>query len=182
MSARAHVFSRWGAVAAALVLVVGLGAVAATVVATQAAWSDRTHTGADVSAGEWSDPVPPATNSCTALDQNGKSVPCTVTGITFSSWQESSTRRARNYSIKFNAPSAKKITFSVDLSTSTSPGETPAWSWANVGISSDAQFKPIDGWTCAALPKITGQADDWSTNVYFHAYENAAISSGMCPK
>lgn len=180
MSARARMTSRWGAVAAAIALVIGAGAVAVTVVGTQAAWTDRVVVGAGVTSGEWAAPV---TNTCNAWDQNGNVVKCAVKGITFSTWQESPTRRARNYSIQFDAPNAKKIVFSVDLTTATttSPAESPAWSWSNVGISSDAQFKPVDGWTCAGLPKINGQANDWSTNVYFHAYENRAISSGMCP-
>lgn len=164
---------------AAVTIVIGVGAAAASVAPTQSAWTDSTYISAAASAGTWQSPT---STSCSAWDQNGASVPCTVSKITFSSWQESNTKRVREYNLAFTAPNAKKITFSVDLTTGTRQSgavESPAWSWKNASVGSDAQFTGINGWTCASLPLVTGQAKDWHSSVYFQVFENS-WRTGMC--
>lgn len=183
MTRRGPIMSRALAVAAAVALLIGVGAAVSVTVATQAAWNDKTVTSVPVTAGEWSNPVPPVTNSCTAWDQNGNAVTCAVKKVWFTTWAESPTRRAREYHVDFTAPNAKKIQFSVDLATATttSAPESPAWSWSNAGVASSGQFTPTSNWTCSSLPVVTGQAFDWHTSIYFHVYENRTMYPVMCP-
>lgn len=142
---------------------------------TQAAWTDRAYSKAAITAGTWV--TPPAGNTCTAVDVSGRAVTCAVSGIRFDVWG-SAGDQYRNYYIDFNAPGAKTIKFSVDLSTAT--GTATTWSWANAGIGSGAQFAGTSGWTCASLPRVTGQANDWYSTVFFPAYENRTGKSVMC--
>lgn len=158
----------------ALVGVVALGGAAVGVVApTQAAWSDRTYTSATVTAGTWAT----AKNTCTALNQGGRPVPCTVKSIRYEGWGTPGSQ-TRNYYIEFTAPAAKSITFSVDLSTATGNGGSFAWTKAGVG--SAAQFTPTGGWTCDTLPIVTGKAFDWYGTVYFPVYEDRSAQPVMC--
>lgn len=171
---------RRASIAAGLALVIGLGAAAVAVSPTQSAWTDATHTSTVVTSGEWSAPV--AANTCRAWNQNGREVTCTVSRIWFTTWSESSTRRAREYHVDFSAPSGKTITFSVDLrsATTTSAPESPAWSWTNAGVASSGQFTPAAGWNCSSLPAVSGQAHDWQSSIYFHVYEDRTMYPTMC--
>lgn len=167
---------RRNALVAAVAVVAVLGAAFAATAAsarTQAAWTDRVYASAAVTSGSWAT----VANTCTALDQNGKSVACTVTGIHYDGWGTAG-NQTRNYYIDFNASSAKTITFSVDLSTAT--GAAGSWSWSNAGVGAAAQFAPTGGWTCSSLPRVTGKANDWYTTVYFPVYENRTGQSVMC--
>ncbi|MBN9152529.1 MAG: hypothetical protein J0I97_03055 [Microbacterium sp.] len=164
----------------ALVAVLAVAGAVLTVAAgparTQAAWTDRSYTQATVTAGTWN--APSGGNTCTAVNQGGNAVKCTVTGIRYEGWGTVGDQ-TRNYYIDFDAPAAKTITFSVDLTTAT--GAAGAWSWTNAGVSTAAQFAGTSGWTCSSLPRITGRANDWlTTTVYFPVYENKTGKSVMC--
>lgn len=166
--------SRLLAAVLTLVGVVALGGAALGAAApTQAAWSDRTYASATVTAGTWST----SKNTCTALNQGGRPVPCTVKAIRYEGWGNPGSQ-TRNYYIEFTSPAAKSITFSVDLSTATGTGGT--FSWSNAGVATTAQFTPTGGWTCGSLPLVTGKAFDWYTTVYFPVYENKSGQSVMC--
>jgi hypothetical protein len=161
----------------AVVAVLGAAfAVSTTVANTQAAWTDRVYTQATISAGTWN--APATGNTCTAVNQGGQSVKCTVTGIRYENWGNAGDQ-SRNYYVDVSAPAAKSVSFSVDLSTATGPAGS--WSWANAGVSTAAQFTGTGGWTCASLPRVTGKASDWiTTTIYFPVYENKTGKSVMC--
>ena len=167
----------WVTALIAVLAVVGAALTVSTGAAhTQAAWTDRVYSQATVTAGTWV--VPPTGNTCTAVNQGGNAVKCTVTSITYEMWGTPGDQN-RNYYINVNAPAAKSVSFSVDLSTATGPAGT--WSWTNAGIGSAAQFTGTGGWTCGSLPRVTGKATDWlTTTIYFPAYESKTGKSVMC--
>jgi hypothetical protein len=160
----------------AMLAVVGAAfAVSTTSAQTQAAWTDRSYSKAAVTAGTWN--TPPVGNTCTAVNQAGAAVACAVSSVYYDGWGTAG-NQIRNYYVVFNAPGAKSISFSVDLTTATGAGGS--WSWTNAGVSSSAQFTPTGGWTCGSLPRVTGKAFDWYSTVFFPVYENKTGQSVMC--
>ncbi|GAA1844628.1 hypothetical protein ACFQZV_10530 [Microbacterium koreense] len=167
--------TRIASIAAAVTLVAGLGAAVSSTEETQSAWTDVTYTAVSATAGDWQAPT---TNTCQAWKQNGKPTDCTVSAITYQTWNSSGadTKRVRDYTVAFHAPSAKTIEFSVDLSTARWSGgsiEIAPWQWSGSGVGPGSQFSPAAGWTCADLPVVTGTASDWHSNTWIRIIEKS---------
>lgn len=160
----------------ALLLAILVGGTAAVTVSgqglvesTSAAWSDRTHAAAAVTAGKWSTTT---ANTCTAYGYDGRALSgCAVTSITYDGWGTPGAQ-TRNYYVNFQTPSgARSVTFDVDLSTATDKGGS--WSWKSAKVVSGAQFTARDGWTCAQLPRVRGTGADWQVAaIYFQVAES----------
>ncbi|MEU1973294.1 SipW-dependent-type signal peptide-containing protein [Microbacterium sp. NPDC019599] len=161
------------AVLGIVMLMAGMWAASTVVQPTSAAWTDKTHTSATVTAGTWSS----AKNTCTAVDAAGKPMPCAVTGLRYDEWGTPG-NRVRNYYITTSAVGARHLDFSVDLSTASGAGGS--FAWTNAGVATGAQFTPTNGWTCAKLPLVTGKTPEWFTNPFFTVYENKTGQSVMC--
>lgn len=153
MSVRARMVSRGGAVAAALALVVGLAAAAVAVVATQAAWTDRTSASAGVTAGTWVVSPPPVTNGCTTVyTKTQQPVPgatCTITGTRL---QHDEWNGVRDYYIELktsvSGPGIQQLV-TIDLSTISGGG---AWTWSKaVTVASGGHTVTS---ACADLPVL----------------------------
>lgn len=170
------------AVVGGALLGVGSFATAATS-ATDAAWTDRAHASAAVSAGTWA--VAPVGSTCVALNNGGNAVgTCTVKSIRYEEWGTAG-NHTRNYYLSFTVsdPSpTKSIRVDVNLSsaTGTTTG-TGTWSWATAATLPSGQFTPSS--TCASLPRLQGvtiSGWDWSTSphVFFSATDNRAGTAG----
>jgi hypothetical protein len=156
--------------------------------ATDAAWTDRAHASAAVSAGTWA--VAPRANTCVALNGGGNAVgSCTVTSVRYEEWGTAG-NHTRNYYMTFavSDPSpTKSIRVDVDLSTATGTATgTGSWNWANAATLTSGQVTPTS--TCAGLPRLQGETIsgwDWAGGpaVYFSATDNrsgAAVGTQSC--
>ena len=170
-------------VALALALLVGgsLGVAAAdhgVVESTSAAWSDRAHVAATVTAGTWKTTT---SSTCLAYGPNGQTLAgCTVLGTSrYDGWGEPG-KQTRNYYLNFSLPpGTSTYSFDVDLTTVAGTG---SWSWKTAKVVRDgAQFTPRGGWTCAELPRVRGTGPSWYTQtIYFQVVESDNGSATMC--
>lgn len=158
---------RIAAVAALLVGVLGGIAVITTAAPTDAAWTDTSYSTATLTAGTW---TTTSANSCVAYSTTGAVLSgCTVRGIDYVGWGEQGSQ-TRNYYVHFGTPAGTHhVTFSVDLTTAT--GDGGHWSWKRAQTGAPSQFTPTGGWTCEQLPRLTGRAADWHTDIYLPIYE-----------
>jgi hypothetical protein len=151
IGAMRRIRSTWIAMALIAVAVVGIAGAATTTAATQAAWSDRAHTSAAVSAGTWATTT---ANSCKAMNAAGKELPngtCKVTSVTFSQWADGK-NTVRDYYISFEmSNNAAFPQFTVDLSKGTGSG---TFSWATAGTIATNQYTPLSGYKCSELPTL----------------------------
>lgn len=161
----------------AMLAAAGIVGVGSAVSSTQAAWSDRVHVAARVSAGTW------GSNTCTAWtdDEKSKPVTCTITQVTMTPWGNG----PRDYMVSWSTdPEARWVRFTVDLSTATrttAVADDPAWSWRGATVRAPgAQFTPIGEWTCADLPVVRGQSLLWGKNAYFVVQPASSTDPRMC--
>lgn len=165
--------------ALAAVLLAGFGGFALSAAPTQSAWSDRVHVSAAVTAGDW------ATLGCVAMNANGnpkRNGTCTITGITYEGWGNSTTRN-RNYyvTVASNANDNGYVVLTVDLRTATKTSDSApgTWRWAsaatlggNLAVTS----------ACTSLPIMTAETPKgWGANgtYYLPLTDNkSAASSG----
>lgn len=165
--------------AALLVVVAGIG-IAGTVAPTQAAWTDRVSVSAVATGGTWS--VTPTPGTCTAKEQSGGAVSCSITKIevSFDSWNN-----IASYYVTFSAANAKWVSFTANLTTATAKsGSTapPSSFWTKAGLVSAPHFTTTPGWTCASLPTISANANEWQTGtVYFTVRGDKTAGPTICP-
>ncbi|MET0297271.1 MAG: hypothetical protein ABW024_07715 [Microbacterium sp.] len=166
---------------AALVLVTGLGAAAASVAPTQSAWTDPTSATAAVSAGEWS---APQSYGCVAMNANGtvkQGGTCTVTSLVFDQYG-SDALHYRNYyvGVESNAGTGY-VQLTLDLSAASVRWNTGTgtWKWGNAATTG-GEFSPTS--SCASLPTMTANTPTmWisSRSFYFQVVDNrSAVWSG----
>lgn len=181
MTRRATIASRLLAVAAALTLVVGVGAGASSLTGTQAAWNDKTFTSAAVTAGDW---AAPTSTGCVVMNMDGtpmKGGTCKVNGIVFDQWGDDATTHHRAYYVSVTSNSAGgyiQMTLDLNQATLRNNSGTGTWKWGNAATTG-GHITPTS--TCAALPALTGnspQSWNWG-DFYFSMVDNKnAVSPG----
>ena len=171
------------ALAAGLVLAMGIAGTVSGIRPTQSAWTDHAHVSAVAAAGTW---ATPATTGCVAMNANGTPKTggsCHVTSIVVSAQWGANGERMRNYDVTF-ASNAQEgyIQFTVDLSAA-GPG---GFSWATAGLTAgSSHVTPTNGWTCAQLPILTGKTPtNWgwgaASSIFFQIAEDRASQAVKC--
>ncbi|MET0735248.1 MAG: hypothetical protein ABWY55_06360 [Microbacterium sp.] len=154
--------------AAAALSLVAVPVAAASVSATESAWTDRTLVSATVAAGTWVVAPTTPTTGCVAMGSNGQPISggtCAITGVSFVQWSDG-TNTVRDYTISVTmSPGAVYASITADLSTAAGSG---AWSWAKAATIATGQFTPVAGYTCSELPVLRANGpSNWGTSYAF---------------
>lgn len=178
---RRHLSGRLLPVVAALALVLGVAAAAASVSPTESAWTDNASSSAAVTAGEWSAPL---SYGCVAMNANGtvkQGGTCAVKSLVYDQYGNDSLHY-RNYyvSVDSNAGTGY-VQLTLDLSSATlrANSGTGTWKWGNAATTG-GEFSPSS--SCSALPSMVANSPTmWisSRTFYFQVVDNrAAVWSG----
>ena len=179
---RGRLRTRVAAVAAALLIVVGVGAATGVVQDTQAAWTDTSYASAVATGGTW---AAPTTFGCTAMNADGSvknGGRCSVTSVTADEWGTAPNRQ-RGYNVVFNTNAGNGyVQFTINLAVS---GASSNFSWSSAGLVENGHATPTNGWTCAQLPTLTAKTPtNWgwgsSSQIYFQVVEKRSSTAVSC--
>lgn len=177
--------SRLISLAAAIALVAGVGAAAASIAPTHSAWTDASYSSAAVTAGDWTPAPPPASFGCVAMNADGsvmKDGTCKVTRVVFDQWGDNS-QHNRNYyvDVASNAgPGYVQLTLDLSAATMNSDTGTGTWKWTNAATTG-GEITPTSA--CSALPSLVANTTTmWQSTrtFYFTMVDKRSSGSATC--